>query len=525
MGLLGKFFKGGGREESSGASEGRSKRGRAQSIRSAPPPVTGEAGPAAQDLPLINLDDVDKPASGAPALKVEEPARNAPKATKPVSPEAPPAPPPSPAPAPKAKPQAPRAAASPAPASGGRSTSRAQSRQKPLGELLIEAGSVSTEQLSRALRIQEKGGKGLAGQILVSMGACPQAALLAALNRQFRITTVEIDRVIVATEATGLVPEAKCREHRLMPFEKMSNVLCVAMANCLNRKAINEIEELTKLKVKPFNSTWIEIRKALDNLAATGSAQTAAPVSPPPPGQASETPPEIAEAAPPPAPPVPEPTAQPEPVRAEASEEAPPFVGRPTARIEGLDELDPTKAEVVEETSRGLASRHQVEIQRRRNERQKQLGQGKGLVGKLVAPGLDAYRPEGAEPEAPAENTADRDRRALVPLSLVDEKLLAGAKLPVARQLAASRKDFEAAAAPAPAPTPAVETAEKPQEEALPAVKPIEFKPEEPKELTAVALSDQEWAALQEDLEPDPVALWENTYASVGPVPAAQSWL
>lgn len=551
MALLGKFFKGSGKDDNSGS---RAKRGRAPSIRTT---SDGTGLPdAAPPLPEINIEDLEKPrqAPARPDAETFDPmAKPAVKAPEPPPIDLDPAPAkpvPAPVKAPAAARPAPRneqkttavppPSAAPSPAGGGSSTadrrsSRLQSRQKPIGEILIQAGTVSTEQLSRALKIQDKGGRGLVGQILVNMGACTQQSILTGLNRQFRISTIELDRIDIQPHIAALVPADKCREHRLVPFEKIGTTLCISMANCLNRKAINEVEELTKLKVKPFNSTWIEIRKAIEAVEKLGPIQqppadaeptvmdvepaaAAAPsapaaqapieLEPPTPKPAAQAAPiEVAPAAPAPTPAPAAPSAQPEPA------EAAPFVGPAKARIEGLDTLDSAEAEVVQLTERGMASKHFDEIRSRRTERQKLMGTGKGVVGRLSAPGLDDYRPE----DAPATQDCAAQ---LIPLRLVDEQLLVGAALPTAKELAANVDEFMAAETAAPAPAPAAEEAAQ-----LPAVPAISFAAAAAGELAPVAISDEEWAAMEADLEPDPVVAWQATYASAGPVPAAQSWL
>ncbi len=579
MGLLGKFFKGGDRDD---GGSGRSKRGRAPSIRRA---ADGSPAGAGAPLPEINIDDIEKARQAAPtAGKPAAPAPDVgPRAARPA--DKPPIevdlPAGKPAAAPRSGPsgRGEAAAAAPAPraekpagglgaAAGGdasKRSTRLQSRQKPIGELLIQAGTVSTEQLSRALKIQDKGGKGLVGQILVNMGACQQAAILASLNRQFRISTVELERVEISPSVAALVPTDKCREHRLMPFEKIGSTLCISMANCLNRKAINEVEELTKLKVKPFNSTWIEIRKAIEAAEKAGPVAAAAPAgaepvveseaqaAQPAAGEESisiagmDAEPAVAEsvaeapqAVEAPAAPAPAPTPAPAPApAAKAAEEAepPPFVGPAKARIEGLDTLDSSEAEVVQLTERGLASKHLDEIRRRRAERQAIMGTGKGVVGRLVAPDLDSYRPEGDEAGK------QPDVEPLAPLRVVDEQMLTGADLPTATQLAANVEEFrspatapepaaaagspepaapEAAAEPEAAPAPA---AVEPAAAELPSVPAISFQPDKSGAVDPLPISDEDWATLEADLEPDPVVAWQATYASAGPVPAAQSWL
>jgi hypothetical protein len=368
-----------------------------------------------------------------------------------------------------------------------------------------------------------------------------------------------------------------CREQRLIPFERLGKLLCVAMANCLNRKAINEIEELTKHKVKPFNCTWIEIRDAIDRVYSQDAAKMAA--ARPPAGPAPS--PEDAKAA----------AAQAEamarqiedeissklteiaeqaaPAAASDNEELRPFTGPAKAVIEGLDTLD-GEAEVVQTTERGLASRHLVERQARREERAKVMGTGKGVVGKLIAPDLDKFIPDQTAPPGPE----------VIDLRLVDESELADVDLPVATELFASVGEFAERLAPPVAPEPPAAPAEAPPVEPapvapgpaeaervaaeaaeaelpfledleltpargggehstspqvetlaaagalleeLPPVPAIDHAPAAPRDLRPIRISDEEWARIEAEMEPDPVSAWEGTYASAGPVSARVS--
>ncbi len=560
MGLLGKLFGGG--KKGDKRPTGRSKRGRAPSIRQIP--AEAESTEPAQQAPLpeINLDDIEQQQAAAPAAPAA-PAEGESFDPVPADFKGPEAPAPAPMPAASEAPSAPpkttsrrktATASSPSGRSARRST-RLQSRQKPLGEILIQAEAVSTEQLSRALKIQEKGGKGLVGQILVNMGACQSLAVATGLGRQFRISTIELDHIEIRAEAAALVPQDKCSEHRLIPFEKLGKLICVAMANCLNRKAINEIEELTKLKVKPFNCSWIEIREAIENVYSQDAVQKAAAV------QAQAAAEKVAaEVAGEPAGDAPlaiEDIVLPEAAAAEEDEELRPFTGPAKAVIEGLDDLDAGDAEEVKTTERGLASRHLEARQARREERQKVMGTGKGVVGKLIAPDLDKFSPDqfGDAPE-------------VIDLRQVDESVLADVELPVAKVLADSVTAFADKTAPAapppevapaeeattvieaPAPAPAegpdlveieaahdheaehqaepqvdtVAAAETVADE-LPAAPSIDHTPEEPQVVAAVALSDEEWADMEADYEPDPVVAWNATYASAGPVVVREAFL
>ncbi len=597
MGLLGRLFGGSGKKESKDIDQ-RSKRGRAPSIRQEPSQLPSDKDEA--PLPEINLDDIDQQHAAAKTPVVDQgldpipvdfdaPAAPEPTGPAPIDvvppPTTPPMTPAAPAPPAQRKDTTTRRVATPSAPRATRRSTRLQSRQKPLGEILIQAEAVNTEQLTRALKIQDKGGKGLVGQILVSMGACQPTQIAQGLGRQFRISTIELDRVEIAPEIAALIPEDTCRQHRLVPFEKLGKMLCVAMANCLNRKAINQVEESTKFKVKPFNCSWIEIRNTIDAVysqdavrkaaadrAAAGTAGAGSQEAATAQAEAVaaelaaeggiELPPDLVDA----------PSAAPAtpgdeidisdvvpdaPVGKDTSdEELRPFSGPARAVIEGLDDLDVDDAEEVRTTDRGLASRHLEAIQARREERAKVMGTGKGVVGKLIAPDLDAFF--AATPE-------------VIDLRQAEESEVSAAELPVAEELAGSVGEFAEKNAPTPEPEPEAAPVEEPAAaavaeaktspeppqaaelevvaahdseaehqdepqvatvaaaevvaEELPAVPAIAHAPAEPKEMDAVPISDDEWAKMEAEFEPDPVVAWDRTYAAAGPVTARESFI
>jgi MshEN domain len=494
MGLLGKLF-GGGKKKNSGSP--RAKRGRAPSIASAPVPNPDDLDLGNDAVAGVPVDEVVlDPGANATAIPVEAlPSDVVPVEIQSSGPVVPVEAISSPG---AAAPAAPKRVAPPPPkpaVDSSRRSTRTQSRQKAIGELLISAEKISTEQLSRALKTQEQTGGKLLGQILVAMGACDIAAISQALNRQFRISTVEMDRVSISSKVAALVDEASCREHRLIPFEKLGKVLCIAMANCLNRKAINQIEEDTKLKVKPFNCSWIEIRAVIEKVYAEGGlvAEAAVEANAVDAGTTTAAVETIAKeiqakagvAA---SPAAVEPSVD--------SDQARPFTGPARAVIEGLDDLDNSEAEVVATTERGLASKHLKARQDRREERQKAMGTGKGVVGRVVAHGLDEFDPNEHDVQAVEAVEIDPSEAG----ELVDVEVVA-----------VHGADADIAATPQAA---AVEAAGTVAAE-LPSVPVIRHEPVI-KEL--LPLKDDVWNQIKEDYEDDPVAIWMNTFAAAVPV-------
>ena len=159
-----------------------------------------------------------------------------------------------------------------------RSTRRTKRRSTrggtPIGQLLLKNGSITEEQLNQALQTQQQEG-GLLGQILTRMGGCGQVEMVKALGKQFRVTSVDLSDMQLPPEIVGRVRRGQCESDRLIPFELLGNLLCVAMANVLQRKAVQIIQEDTGLKVKAFSCLWPEIKQAIEKWHTPGAEDAA----------------------------------------------------------------------------------------------------------------------------------------------------------------------------------------------------------------------------------------------------------
>lgn len=140
-------------------------------------------------------------------------------------------------------------------------------RSKPLGQLLVENGDVSSEQIAQAIKAQGDQG-GMIGGILQRMGACSSEALGHALSKQVQVTDVQTEELEGSDECAKLVSKEICLREKLCPFEILGNLLCIVMGNPLNRKAITEIESISRMKVKAFKSTWPKISELIERTYA-----------------------------------------------------------------------------------------------------------------------------------------------------------------------------------------------------------------------------------------------------------------
>ncbi len=134
---------------------------------------------------------------------------------------------------------------------------------KPLGQMLIDAGYLTEEQLDIALKEQKRTGEKL-GEILIRMGFVTREDILKVLSRQWGVPYIDLKRTFVDPNAIKLVPEETARENKLIPIEVKDNKLIVAMANPNDIYAIDLIESLTGYKVDPRLADEESIFKAIE---------------------------------------------------------------------------------------------------------------------------------------------------------------------------------------------------------------------------------------------------------------------
>ncbi len=136
-------------------------------------------------------------------------------------------------------------------------------RQKEqLGQILIQRGIITPEQLEKALAAQKEQG-GLLGEILTRLGFVSEEDIVHALAIQHDFPYLPLANYDIDIEALKLVPENLARKYNVLPIDKMGDILTLVMANPLDNKAVEEIEALTKCKTEIFVATYTEIKEAI----------------------------------------------------------------------------------------------------------------------------------------------------------------------------------------------------------------------------------------------------------------------
>lgn len=135
--------------------------------------------------------------------------------------------------------------------------------RKRLGDLLLEGGLISKEQLDEALEIQKKTGEKL-GQILLNHDYVTQQDIIKVLEFQLGIPHVELETYDIDPSACMFVSESLAKRYDLIPIQIDNGVLIVAMSDPLNVFAIDDIKIYSGMEVQPVLATLKDINKAID---------------------------------------------------------------------------------------------------------------------------------------------------------------------------------------------------------------------------------------------------------------------
>ena len=101
---------------------------------------------------------------------------------------------------------------------------------KRIGEVLVEEGMISPEQLQQALDQQKATSRSL-GETLVELGVLTEDALFHFLAIQHGMEFVDVEKLSVAPELLKICPEAIARKLMLFPIEKKGNKLRIVTSN------------------------------------------------------------------------------------------------------------------------------------------------------------------------------------------------------------------------------------------------------------------------------------------------------
>jgi type IV pilus assembly protein PilB len=135
--------------------------------------------------------------------------------------------------------------------------------KRRLGDILVNAGKLTQNQLEDALNAQVILGKRL-GEILVDSGIITELDIIEAIETQTGILSVDLNSVSFDKKVVKLVSQNLCEKYMLIPFGFNKNKIKVAMSDPLNIFAVDDINISTGFEVETYIALKNDIKRFIN---------------------------------------------------------------------------------------------------------------------------------------------------------------------------------------------------------------------------------------------------------------------
>lgn len=137
-------------------------------------------------------------------------------------------------------------------------------RQKlRLGDLLVENGLITEEELMASLAAQKTTGLKL-GEQLIEDNAITEEKILEVLEFQLGIPHINLNKFIVDPKAPKLIPESLASKHTAIPVAMKRGKLMVAMSDPLDMIAIDDLRITTGMEIEVAISAKGDVQRAIN---------------------------------------------------------------------------------------------------------------------------------------------------------------------------------------------------------------------------------------------------------------------
>jgi len=134
--------------------------------------------------------------------------------------------------------------------------------RKRLGDLLVEEGIITPEQLQYAL--DDKSPNQKIGEALLQKGYITEQQLVEVLERQLGIPHISLFNYPFDTNLFSLIPKEMARRNLIIPLKKEGNKLFVAMADPMDFIVMDDLRLSTGFLIEPAIAAKDDILKAIN---------------------------------------------------------------------------------------------------------------------------------------------------------------------------------------------------------------------------------------------------------------------
>ena len=139
-------------------------------------------------------------------------------------------------------------------------------QRRRIGEILVDQGLVSKEDIEEALRIQRKTNETL-GTILVDMGCVTDIDITKTIVMQYQFPYISLDNYQISEKLCELFPAEFLYHNKILPFDEVGDMLLCAVAEVPREETLAEIPRMTQRKAALYVSCLGEVNRYLEKLS------------------------------------------------------------------------------------------------------------------------------------------------------------------------------------------------------------------------------------------------------------------
>ncbi|HAW28234.1 MAG TPA: pilus assembly protein PilB, partial [Planctomycetaceae bacterium] len=119
-----------------------------------------------------------------------------------------------------------------------------------LGQIMVDLGYISEDQLWDILEEQKQSPGEVIGQVGIRMGLVTDEQVTQALAEQWGMPVIELEETNIPSKVLELVPETMASIYKIMPVSLKDGVLTVAMADPQNVAALDDLRNFLGYDVR-----------------------------------------------------------------------------------------------------------------------------------------------------------------------------------------------------------------------------------------------------------------------------------
>ena len=135
--------------------------------------------------------------------------------------------------------------------------------QRKLGQILVDLGYLTDDQLWDVLEEQKQSLGEVIGQVAIRMGLIDDSQVTEALAEQWGMPVINLPETNIPAKMLEIVPQTMAEIYKIVPISVRNEVLTVAMADPQNVEALDDLRNFLGYDVRGAVSNPQDIEEAI----------------------------------------------------------------------------------------------------------------------------------------------------------------------------------------------------------------------------------------------------------------------